>query len=41
MPKTKKAEAIKDLCKKYDNLIPISELKKIKIPLLGEANCTK
>ncbi len=39
MPKKKRAESIKELCKKYDNLIPASELKKIKVPLLGEANC--
>ena len=39
MPKNKKAETIKELCKKYDNLISASELKKIEVPLLGEANC--
>lgn len=39
MPKAKKAESIKELYKKYDNLIPASELKKIKVPLLREANC--
>ena len=39
MPKSKKAESIKELCKKYDNILPVS--KKKKIPLLGEANCTK
>lgn len=39
MPKNKKAESIKELCNKYDNLIPASELKKVKVPLLGEANC--
>ena len=39
MPKSKKAESIKELCKKYDNIIPINKNKKI--PLLGVANCTK
>ena len=39
MPKKKKAESIEQLCKKYDNLIPASELKKVKVPLLGEVNC--
>lgn len=40
--KTEKAElSIKELCKKYDNIIPLNELKKVKIPLLGIANCTK
>lgn len=41
MPKKEKAESIKELCNKYDNLIPMSEVKKVKLPLLGEANCTK
>lgn len=39
MPKTKKAESIKELCKKYDNLLSLDKQKKV--PLLGEANCTK
>lgn len=39
MSKTKKAEPIKELCKKYDNLMPISKDKKILF--LGIANCTK
>ena len=39
MPKNKKAEPIKELCKKYDNILPVSKEKKV--PLLGEANCTK
>ena len=39
--KTKLESEIEELCKKYDNLIPAGELKKIKVPLLGEANCTK
>ena len=39
MSKTKKAESIKELCKKYDNILPIS--KKKKVPLLGTVNCNK
>lgn len=39
MLKSKKAESVKELCKKYDNLIPASELKKVKVPLIGTANC--
>ena len=40
MSKNKKAESIKELCNKYDNLIPASKLE-VKVPLLGEANCNK
>ena len=37
---TKKEKlTIEELCKKYDNLMPIKKDKKI--PMLGVANCTK
>ena len=32
---------IEELCKKYDNLILIKDLKKTKVPLLGTVNCNK
>ena len=37
--KEKAVPSIEELCKKYDNILPISKQKKV--PLLGEANCTK
>ena len=39
--KQKNKPTLEELSKKYDNIILLKDLKTKKIPLIGEANCTK